>query len=67
MGQLIQYRRAKTPGVIYQRLALFREPETVELLRTAFGTIKPRLPFIIDAIALWVLVKPIAILPDHLH
>ncbi len=61
----MQYRRAKTAGatyfftvVTYQRQALFREPETVDLLRTAFRTIKTRLPFTIDAIV---------VLPDHLH
>jgi REP element-mobilizing transposase RayT len=49
MGQLMQYCRAKIPGatyfftvVTYQRLTLFRESETVDLLRTAFRTIKSR-------------------------
>lgn len=49
MGQLMHYRRAKTLGatyfftvITYQRLALFRESETVDLLRTAFRTIKSR-------------------------
>lgn len=52
MGQLMQYRRTKTPGasyfftvVTYQRQALFCELETVDLLRTAFRTIKSKLPF----------------------
>jgi hypothetical protein len=48
MGQLMQYCPAKTLGatyftvITYQRLALFRESETVDLLRTAFRTIKSR-------------------------
>jgi hypothetical protein len=43
MGQLMQYRRAKTPGatyfftvVTYQRQALFHTPKTINLLRSTF-------------------------------
>lgn len=65
MGQLMQYRRAKTPGasyfftvVTYQRQLLFHTPETIDLLRSAFRSVKAKFPFTIDAIV---------ILPDHLH
>ncbi|MEB3178656.1 MAG: transposase [Nostocaceae cyanobacterium] len=61
----MQYRRAKTPGatyfftvVTYQRQSLFHQSEMVDLLRSAFRTVKARLPFAIDAIV---------VLPDHLH
>ncbi|NJL38970.1 MAG: transposase [Leptolyngbyaceae cyanobacterium SM1_4_3] len=61
----MQYRRAKTAGatyfftvVTYQRQRLFHQPEMVDLLRSAFRTVKARFPFAIDAIV---------VLPDHLH
>ncbi|MGF1525164.1 MAG: transposase [Leptolyngbyaceae cyanobacterium] len=61
----MQYRRATTPGATYfftlvthNRKPLFNHPETVQLLRDAFRTVKQRHPFTIDAIA---------VLPDHLH
>lgn len=61
----MQYRRAKRPGatyfftvVAYQRQILFGQPETVELLRTAFRTVKSKFPFLIDAIV---------VLPEYLH
>ena len=61
----MHYHRAKTPGatyfftvVTYQRQTLFRAPQTVDLLRTAFRTVKAKHPFTIDAIV---------VLPDHLH
>jgi putative transposase len=61
----MKYRRAKTIGgtyfftlVTYQRQKLFSTPQTIDLLRQAFRTVKTRYPFTIDAIV---------ILPDHLH
>lgn len=61
----MQYRRAKTPGgtyfftiVTYRRQKLFDTPQTVDLLRQAFRTVKQQHPFTIDAIV---------VLPDHLH
>jgi putative transposase len=61
----MHYRRAKTPGatyfftlVTYQRQTLFRDPQTIDLLRTVFRTVKAKHPFTLDAIV---------ILPDHLH
>jgi putative transposase len=61
----MHYRRAKTPGATYfftivthQRQALLCDPQTVDLLRTSFRTVKVKHPFTIDAIV---------VLPDHLH
>jgi putative transposase len=61
----MRYRRATTPGgtyfftvVTYQRQTLFRDPETVTHLRSAFRSVKTNHPFTIDAIV---------VLPDHLH
>lgn len=61
----MQYRRAKTPGgtyfftvVTFRRRKFLCEPDNVELLRTAFRTVKLAHPFTIDAFAL---------LPEHLH
>ncbi|NET32993.1 MAG: transposase [Cyanothece sp. SIO1E1] len=61
----MQYRRAITPGAIYfftvvtyNRQPLFQAPDTIQLLRQAFHTVKQHHPFDIDAIV---------ILPDHLH
>ncbi|MCG8367275.1 MAG: transposase [Pseudanabaenales cyanobacterium] len=61
----MQYRRAATPGaayfftvVAYNRQQLFKTPDTVQLLRKAFHTVKQRHAFTIDAIV---------ILPNHLH
>jgi len=52
----MQYRRAKNPGatyfftvVTYQRQKIFHISETVDLLRTAFRTVKSKFPFTIDA------------------
>lgn len=61
----MHYRRAKIPGatyfftvVTYNRQHLFKHPETVQLLRQSFHTVKQQHPFIIEAIV---------VLPDHLH
>lgn len=61
----MRYRRAKTPGgsyfftvVTFRRRKFLCEPDNVELLRTAFRTVKSAHPFTIDAFVL---------LPDHLH
>lgn len=61
----MQYRRAKTPGgtyfftvVTFRRRKFLCEPDNVELLRTAFRTVKSAHPFTIDAFVL---------LPEHLH
>ena len=61
----MQYRRAKTPGVNYfftlvthHRRKILCQPENVDLLRGAFGSVMQQHPFKIDAIV---------ILPDHLH
>lgn len=61
----MHYRRTKTPGATYfftvvthQRQHIFREAQTIALLRTAFRTVKAKHPFTIDAIV---------VLPDHLH
>jgi hypothetical protein len=61
----MQYRRAKTPGATYfftvvtfRRRKILCEPESRELLRTAFRLTKMRHPFNIDAFVL---------LPEHLH
>jgi len=61
----MRYRRAKTPGgtyfftvVTFRRRKILCEPGNVELLRTAFRTVKSTYPFIIDAFVL---------LPEHLH
>jgi putative transposase len=61
----MQYRRAQTPGgtyfftlVAFRRRKFLCEPENVDLLRTAFRTVKSAHPFTIDAFVL---------LPDHLH
>jgi len=61
----MQYRRTKTPGgtyfftvVTFRRRRFLCEPDNVELLRTAFRTVKSIRPFTIDAFVL---------LPDHLH
>ena len=61
----MQYRRAKTPGgtyfftvVTFRRHKFLCEPDNVELLRTAFRTVKLAHPFTIDAFVL---------LPEHLH
>lgn len=61
----MQYRRAKTPGgayfftvVTFRRRKFLSEPDNVELLRTAFRTVKSAHPFTIDAFVL---------LPEHLH
>ena len=60
----MQYRRVNTPGaayfftvVTYNRQHLFKTPDTVQLLREAFRTVKQRHPFTIDAIVS---------LPNHL-
>ena len=61
----MQYRRATTPDatsfftvVSYNRQRLFKTPETIQLLRQSFYTVKQRHPFDIDTIV---------VLPDHLH
>lgn len=61
----MRYRRAKTPGgtyfftvVTFRRRKILCEPGNVELLRTAFRTVKSFHPFTIDAFVL---------LPEHLH
>jgi len=61
----LRYRRAQTPGgsyfftvVTYRRRKFLCEPDNVELLRTAFRTVKLAHPFTIDAFVL---------LPEHLH
>lgn len=65
MGQLMQYRRAKTSGatyfftvVTYQRQLLLHTPKTIDLLPSAFHNMKAKFPFTIDAII---------VLADHLH
>jgi len=61
----LRYRRSQTPGgsyfftvVTYRRRKFLCEPDNVELLRTAFRTVKSIHPFTIDAFVL---------LPEHLH
>ncbi len=61
----MHYRRAQTPGgtyfftvVTFRRRKFLCEPDNVELLRTAFRTVKSAHPFTIDAFVL---------LPEHLH
>jgi putative transposase len=61
----MQYRRAKIPGgtyfftaVTFRRRKFLCEPENVDLLRTAFRSVKSEHPFTIDAFVL---------LPEHLH
>ncbi|NJN20718.1 MAG: transposase [Leptolyngbya sp. RL_3_1] len=61
----MHYRRAKTPGatyfftvVTYNRQHLFKHPETIQLLRQSFHTVKQQHSFDIEAIV---------VLPDHLH
>ncbi|HEY8096651.1 MAG TPA: transposase [Methylobacter sp.] len=55
----MQYRRAKTPGgtyfftvVTFRRRKFLCEPDIVELLRTAFRTVKSARPFTINAFVL---------------
>jgi putative transposase len=61
----MRYRRAKIPGgtyfftlVTFRRRTFLCEPENVELMRTAFRTVKEAHPFTVDAFVL---------LPEHLH
>lgn len=61
----MQYRRANTLGatyfftlVTYQRQPIFHHPDSIEILRQAFRTVKQNHSFTIDAIV---------VLPDHLH
>ena len=61
----MRYHRAKTPGatyfftlVTYQRRPFLCDPEQIDLLHSAFRTVKRKHPFSIDALVL---------LPDHLH
>jgi putative transposase len=61
----LQYRRAQTPGgtyfftvVTYRRQEILCKPDNIDILRTAFRTVKTIQPFTIDAFVL---------LPDHLH
>jgi putative transposase len=61
----MRYRRAQTLGgtyfftvVTFRRRKFLCEPDNVELLRTAFRTVKSAHPFTIDAFVL---------LPEHLH
>jgi putative transposase len=61
----MRYRRAQIPGgtyfftvVTFRRRKFLCEPDNVELLRTAFRTVKSAHPFTIDAFVL---------LPEHLH
>lgn len=65
MESRMKYRRTKTPGatyaftlVTYNRQPIFQCPETINVLRQSFYTVKQCHPFHIDAIV---------ILPDHLH
>ena len=61
----MEYRRAKVAGGTYfftvvtqKRQKILCLPKNVSLLRDAFGDVKQKYPFIIDAVV---------ILPDHLH
>ena len=61
----MRYRRAFIPGgaffftvVTEQRRPIFASPDAVEVLRTAFRTVRAKRPFEIDAMV---------VLPDHLH
>jgi len=61
----MHYRRAFTPGgsffftlVTHKRRPVFAHPETVEVLRNAFRTVRASRPFEIDAMV---------VMPDHLH
>ena len=61
----MHYRHAKIPGAIYfftvvtyNRQHLFKHPETIQLLRQSFHTVKQQHPFDIEAIV---------VLTDHLH
>jgi len=61
----MRYRRAFVPGgsyfftlVTHRRRPIFNTPETVEVLRNAFRTVRSKRPFRMDAMV---------VLPDHLH
>lgn len=61
---MVNYRRARVPGATYFFTVTLRNRESdllvrqIDLLRSAFRTVRKRKPFRIDAVV---------VLPDHLH